>query len=104
MFQFFYFAPDLVASVFTATSKSVTVAWENQIAATTSCRVSAALLSDPDTIVAFSVFDPQVIMGTVNMLTPNTNYYLSIDVLDVAETVVVTETIGVITGVMNFCF
>ncbi|XP_047443577.1 fibronectin type III domain-containing protein 7-like [Mugil cephalus] len=75
---------DIQVSVFSATSKSVILRW-NKYPGATSYKISVAKSSSPDDIVAFVLFGPNIVMGSINLLAPNIEYVFKAEALDDSE-------------------
>ncbi|XP_041951856.1 fibronectin type III domain-containing protein 7 [Alosa sapidissima] len=71
---------DITVSVFTVTSKSMTVRWTGHSGAS-SYKVTATPKNSPDTPV-FKQFSGNTVMGSVNSLMPNTVYTMRVDAMD----------------------
>lgn len=71
---------DITLSVYTVTSKSMTVQWTRQADAS-SYRITATPKNSPDSSV-FTHFSSNTVMGSVNSLSPNTVYTMQVEALD----------------------
>ncbi|KAE8290995.1 Fibronectin type III domain-containing protein 7 Precursor [Larimichthys crocea] len=71
---------NITLSVFTVTSKSMTVQWSSTIAAS-SYKITATPKSSPQPQV-FAQFSGNTVMGSVNSLLPNTVYTMQLEAMD----------------------
>ncbi|XP_028832145.1 fibronectin type III domain-containing protein 7 isoform X2 [Denticeps clupeoides] len=71
---------DLSVSVFTVTSKSMTVQWSG-VSGASSYKVTATPKSSPETPV-FAQFSKNTAMGSVSSLSPNTVYIMRVEAMD----------------------
>ncbi|XP_061587081.1 fibronectin type III domain-containing protein 7 [Cololabis saira] len=71
---------DITLSVFTVTSKSMTVQWSGQAGAS-SYKVTATPKNSPEQPV-FAQFSGNTVMGSVNSLSPNTLYTMQLEAMD----------------------
>lgn len=72
--------PDISLSVFAVTSKSMTVQWSDHTGAS-SYKITATPKNAPERPV-FAHFGGNVVMGSVNSLSPNTVYTMQLDAMD----------------------
>lgn len=75
-----WLVPDVTLSVFTVTSKSMTVQWSGPAAAT-SYKITATPKNSPERSV-FAQFSGNSVMGSVNSLSPNTVYTMQLEAMD----------------------
>ncbi|KTF95190.1 hypothetical protein cypCar_00023199 [Cyprinus carpio] len=78
-------AHDITLSVFTVTSKSMTVRWSGHTGAS-SYKITATPKNSPDSSV-FAQFSGSTVMGSVNSLSPNTVYRMRVEAMDNAVNV-----------------
>lgn len=71
---------DISLSVFAVTSKSMTVQWSDHTGAS-SYKITATPKNSPERPV-FAHFGGNVVMGSVNSLSPNTVYTMQLDAMD----------------------
>ncbi|XP_070775657.1 fibronectin type III domain-containing protein 7-like [Enoplosus armatus] len=71
---------DITLSVFTVTSKSMTVQWNGQTGAS-SYKITATPKNSPERPV-FAQFGGNTVMGSVNSLSPNTVYTMQLEAMD----------------------
>ncbi|XP_063742740.1 fibronectin type III domain-containing protein 7 [Eleginops maclovinus] len=71
---------DITLSVFTVTSKSMTVQWSGYTGAS-SYKITATPKNTPEQPV-FAHFSGNVVMGSVNSLSPNTMYIMQLEAMD----------------------
>ncbi|XP_034038478.1 fibronectin type III domain-containing protein 7-like [Thalassophryne amazonica] len=71
---------DITLSVFTVTSKSMTVQWSGQTGAS-SYKITATPKNSPERSV-FAQFSGNTVMGSVNSLSPNTVYTMQLEAMD----------------------
>lgn len=71
---------DITLSVFTVTSKSMTVRWSGHTGAS-SYKVTATPKNSPEPSV-FAQFSGNSVMGSVNSLSPNTLYTMQVEAMD----------------------
>ncbi|XP_060900508.1 fibronectin type III domain-containing protein 7 [Labrus mixtus] len=71
---------DITLSVFTVTSKSMTVQWSGQTGAS-SYKITAIPKNSPERSV-FAQFSGNTVMGSVNSLSPNTVYTMQLEAMD----------------------
>lgn len=71
---------DIRLSVFTVTSKSMTVQWSGQTGAS-SYKITATPKNSPERPV-FAQFGGNTVMGSVNSLSPNTVYTMQLEAMD----------------------
>ncbi|XP_036412617.1 fibronectin type III domain-containing protein 7 [Colossoma macropomum] len=76
---------DLTLSVFTVTSKSMTVRWSGHSGAS-SYKITATPKNSPD-LPVFAQFSGSTVMGSVNSLSPNTVYRMRVEAMDNAVNV-----------------
>lgn len=76
---------DVTLSVFTVTSKSMTVQWSSQSGAS-SYKITATPKNAPERSV-FAQFGGNTVMGSVNSLSPNTVYTMQLEAMDNASNV-----------------
>ena len=74
------FSADLTVSVFTVTSKSMTVRWSGHTGAS-SYKITATPKNSPD-LPVFAQFSGSTVMGSVNSLSPNTVYTMRVEAMD----------------------
>lgn len=72
--------PDITFSVFTVTSKSMTVQWSDHSGAS-SYKITATPKNSPERSI-FVQFGGNTVMGSVNSLSPNTVYTMQIEAMD----------------------
>lgn len=70
----------ITLSVFTVTSKSMTVQWSGQTGAS-SYKITATPKNSPKQSV-FAQFGGSTVMGSVNSLSPNTVYTMQLEAMD----------------------
>lgn len=94
------FSADITLSVFTVTSKSMTVRWSGHTGAS-SYKITATPKNSPEPSV-FAQFSGSTVMGSVNSLSPNTVYRMRVDAMDNAVNVLSSaeteETTGELTS------
>ncbi|XP_039985286.1 fibronectin type III domain-containing protein 7-like [Xiphias gladius] len=78
-------------SVFSATSKTVTLRWTRYSGAS-SYKISVAPTSSPSDPIAFAQFGPNTVMGSVNSLSPGVNYVFTVEALDNSQATLSTAT------------
>ncbi|XP_016147371.1 fibronectin type III domain-containing protein 7-like [Sinocyclocheilus grahami] len=78
-------AHDITLSVFTVTSKSMTVRWSGHTGAS-SYKITATPKNSPEPSV-FAQFSGSTVMGSVNSLSPNTVYRMRVEAMDNAVNV-----------------
>lgn len=71
---------DITLSVFTVTSKSMTVQWSDPTGAS-SYKITATPKNSPEQPV-FAHFGGNTVMGSVNSLSPNTVYTMQLEAMD----------------------
>uniref|UniRef100_UPI0037E93C90 fibronectin type III domain-containing protein 7 n=1 Tax=Semicossyphus pulcher TaxID=241346 RepID=UPI0037E93C90 len=71
---------DITLTVFTVTSKSMTVQWSGQTGAS-SYKITATPKNSPERSV-FAQFGGNTVMGSVNSLSPNTMYTMQLEAMD----------------------
>lgn len=71
---------DITLSVFTVTSKSMTVQWSSHSGAS-SYKITATPKNAPERS-AFAQFGGNTVMGSVNSLSPNTVYTVQLEAMD----------------------
>lgn len=71
---------DITLSVFTVTSKSMTVQWSGHTGAS-SYKITATPKNSPERPV-FAQFSGNSVMGSVNSLSPNTVYTMQLEAMD----------------------
>nr|XP_046264715.1 fibronectin type III domain-containing protein 7 [Scatophagus argus] len=76
---------DITLSVFTVTSKSMTVQWSGHTGAS-SYKITATPKNSPERSV-FAQFGGNTVMGSVNSLSPNTVYTMQLEAMDNASNV-----------------
>ncbi|XP_051557588.1 fibronectin type III domain-containing protein 7-like [Myxocyprinus asiaticus] len=76
---------DITLSVFTVTSKSITVRWSGHAGAS-SYKITATPKKSPEPSV-FAQFSGSTVMGSVNSLSPNTVYRMRVEAMDNAVNV-----------------
>ncbi|XP_017578738.2 fibronectin type III domain-containing protein 7 [Pygocentrus nattereri] len=76
---------DLTLSVFTVTSKSMTVRWSG-LSGASSYKITATPRNSPD-LPVFAQFSGSTVMGSVNSLSPNTVYRMRVEAMDNAVNV-----------------
>ncbi|XP_071760127.1 fibronectin type III domain-containing protein 7-like [Centroberyx gerrardi] len=72
---------DITVSVFSATSRTMTLRW-TRFSAASSYKITVSPKSTPNTLTAFAVFGPNTVLGSVNSLSPNTQYIFKVEALD----------------------
>ncbi|KAI3368520.1 hypothetical protein L3Q82_025527 [Scortum barcoo] len=82
----------LQVSVFSVTSKTVTLRW-NRYSGASSYRVTVAAKSSPGTIIAFATFGPNTVLGSVNSLSPNIKYVFSLYAQDDGHQILESDSI-----------
>ncbi|XP_041648067.1 fibronectin type III domain-containing protein 7-like [Cheilinus undulatus] len=83
---------DIQVSVFTATSKTVILRW-TRCPGATSYKIIVAAQSSPDDPIAFATYGPNTVMGSINSLSPNMKYALTVAALDDSQTILSNATI-----------
>ncbi|XP_026179406.1 fibronectin type III domain-containing protein 7-like [Mastacembelus armatus] len=78
-------------SVFSATSKAVTLKWTRYSGAS-SYKITVAPKSSPNSPIAFARFGPNTVMGSVISLSPNIMYIFTIEALDNSLTTLSRDT------------
>ncbi|XP_071342597.1 fibronectin type III domain-containing protein 7-like isoform X1 [Trachinotus anak] len=78
-------------SVFSTTSKTVTLRWTRHSGAS-SYKISVAPKSSPSNPIAFAQFGPNTVMGSINSLSPRINYVFTVEALDNSQTTLSTAT------------
>ncbi|XP_019961794.2 fibronectin type III domain-containing protein 7-like [Paralichthys olivaceus] len=68
-------------SVFSVTSKTAILRW-TRVSGASSYKINVASKSSPTNIIAFSLFGPNTVMGSINSLSPNIKYVFSIEAQD----------------------
>ncbi|CAB1419899.1 unnamed protein product [Pleuronectes platessa] len=68
-------------SVFSVTSKTAILRW-TRVSGASSYKILVATKSSPSSIIAFSTFGPNTVMGSINSLSPNVNYVFSFQAQD----------------------
>lgn len=87
---------DVTLSVFTVTSKGVTVQWSGSSGAS-SYKITATAKNSPEPS-AFTQFGSNTVMGSVNSLSPNTVYTVQLEAMDNAFNVLSSAETEVMTG------
>ncbi|XP_038150998.1 fibronectin type III domain-containing protein 7-like [Cyprinodon tularosa] len=73
-------------SVFSITSKTVILRWTRYSGAS-SYKISAALSSSPSNIIAFAMYGPNTVMGSITSLSEDVAYTFTVEALDATQTV-----------------
>ncbi|XP_017341938.1 fibronectin type III domain-containing protein 7 [Ictalurus punctatus] len=76
---------NLTVSMYTVTSKTAVLSWTKYMGSS-SYRLTASLRNSPNPS-AFSIFSQNIVMGTINTLSSNTNYTFKLEALDSSMTV-----------------
>ncbi|KAM6922050.1 fibronectin type III domain-containing protein 7-like [Xenentodon cancila] len=76
---------DIQLSLFSATSKTVILKWTRYSGAS-SYKISAALKSSPNNPIAFVTYGPNTVMGSINSLSQEIEYILTVKALDASQT------------------
>ncbi|XP_070688890.1 fibronectin type III domain-containing protein 7-like [Pempheris klunzingeri] len=82
---------DIQLSVFSSSSKSTILRWTRYPGAS-SYKITVFLKSSPNTEVAFAMFGPNTVLGSVNNLSPNIRYIFRIEALNAAAVSLATGT------------
>ncbi|XP_054900990.1 fibronectin type III domain-containing protein 7-like [Poeciliopsis prolifica] len=77
---------DIQVSVFSTTSKTVILRWSGYSGAA-SYKVSAALSSSPNDPIAFVMFGPNTVMGSISSLSQDVAYTFTVEALSANQTV-----------------
>lgn len=97
-----FLSSDIQVSVFSATSKAVILKWTRYPGAS-SYKISVAHKCSPASLLAFTQYGANVVLGSVNSLSPNTIYVFTIQALDNSEGTLSTATTESSTGEVHFC-
>ncbi|XP_018527047.2 fibronectin type III domain-containing protein 7 [Lates calcarifer] len=85
-------AQTIQVSVFSATSKTMILRWTRYSGAS-SYKISVAPKSSPSNPIAFALFGPNTVMGSISALSPNINYVLTVEALDDSQATLSTAAV-----------
>lgn len=77
----FFRSSAIQVSVFSATSKTTILRW-TRVSGASSYKITVAPKNSPSNPVAFAMFGPNTVLGSVNSLSQNTIYIFTVDALD----------------------